>query len=69
MGVPFGDLYMFTAFIDESALPPAHCRAFDSWPDVYNWTFRHGINLRLIHNRPRESSTVIRNLMQWVLQH
>lgn len=59
-------LAKFYAFISCEHLRPVPCT---SWTDVYNCTFREGLQLRLVHNNSKASQTVLHNLMLWIIKH
>lgn len=59
------DLHAFYVYLNCSTLPPVHCRAYSNWADVYNHTFRMGLDLRLKHNQSVDSATVLHNMMRW----
>lgn len=51
-------------FIDCTVLPPMSSMKFDSWDDLYNWTFRQALAMRK-HDLNLESRQCIMRMMQW----
>lgn len=69
MSISASDFNVYKAAVYENTLLSAHGCAFNSWEEVYNWTFREGLNLRLRNNKPLQSSAVISNMMRWIIAH
>ena len=63
------ELHAFYTYLDCCTLPPVHCRSYTSWSDVYNHTFRMGLDLRLKYNQSADSATVLSNMMRWRINH
>mgnify|MGYP000982532241 FL=1 len=67
--VPHSKVYEFYNSLDCSTVPPFHIiKAFDTWAEVYNWSFKEYLRMRNCNYlSAAESSRLMRAIMFHVI--
>ena len=63
--IPYEEVYAYYMQVDTAILPPR--LMFESWQDVYNYTFKTYLSLRKQNFlTPNEATSMLRNMMHHV---